>query len=403
MLPPAELRALARGGQVVRGEYRRGYRALTRLLGRHNADAWRELNAILSAETPWAAHTEGSLRALTMFLTEKPESLAEIKRLFAYVPKGGGRFRMQKYNTAKAEKVVNTLDRLRRDGTDFEIDPHNIAKEGTGKTVEFASAFGQPDRFPADVHMWSATDPDLGLDAARERLLKHHATYAAALAGIRAKKLPKNEEQKAIRALQKLNPHGQVLAEHKRLMGSPADRSAYKAVGIHVANEMGLEPREVQEQAWADILAARVAKLGLGVGANPRHIVKKLTRPTVQRAWDMFDVLFNENRGVLDDAAVAVGKTPKHVDAAARDYLIDRRKTAGPAEGGPERIDDPGLAEARLDVIDRLPPANPSKTTTAIASMLGKTKARYRRLEGREHAADPAGRSWLVALVEAIR
>lgn len=402
VLPSHELHALSLGGRVVQGEYDRAYAALSRLLGEHHAKAWWELNAILSAQTPWAAHTEGALRALTMFLTEKPKSLAQIKRLFTYVP-GGGRFKMQKYDTAKAEKVVNALDRLRRLGRDFEIDPRNITKEGTGKTVEFASAGGHADRFPADVHMWSAVDPDLGLDDARGRLIQHHATYASALAAIRAKKLPKNEEASAIRAMEKLNPHGQILAEHRRLMGSPPDRSAYKAVGIHVANESGLEPREVQETAWADILAARVAKLGLGVGVKPKDIAEKLTRPTHLAAWDMFDVLFHTNRDVLDDAADAVGKTPKHVDAAARDYLLDRKTTAGSSGGGPQRIDDPALAEARLDVFDRLPPANPSKTTAAIASVLGKTKARYQRSERRDDAADGTGQSWAVAFVQVIR
>jgi hypothetical protein len=133
-------------------------------------------------------------------------------------------------------------------------------------------------------------------------------------------------------------------------------------------------------------------------------------RPTTQAAWDMYAVLFRhpKTREALDAAAVAVGKTPKDVDATAKDYIRDRRKTTGPADGGPAQFDDPGLRDARLDVIDRLEPSHvpgtkPKQTARAIAAVLGQRKAQYRRRSERgQDAADRGRAAWVAAFGEVI-
>jgi len=284
-----EVHALALAGDPVAGGYSDAHKLNSDLFphGRDDAERWAALNGVLSANTPWLAHTEGATNALALWhQAGRPTDRATLEKLFGDgkrpnvffngtkvvphpLPKGAEetyrtRTASPMYFKDKAWKIVSLLSVP----GPFRFDPKLIAG-GSYKTPNFAYAHMSPDGVPIDTHMGKLFRRTPGDDIPRDKSLA------------KAQKL---------------------------IYGRSGSQHAFKTLLAETARGMGWEPRQVQEAVWTGILALMAAKKDGGKGASFEEAIKPLSRRAVRAGWDMHTVFQSP---VMRQALVHLGVTDK--------------------------------------------------------------------------------------------
>lgn len=306
-----EVKALATLGEPVKGSYADTGRAMTRLITTPgDAHRWVVLNAILSAQTPWVAHTEGATAVLALWNKIRGQYMKLgqegrkdlLDRAFGTTHQPGGKGNqildpskprmlgsLTQYGGQKAYAIKRFL--AAHPVGDYLIDRGDIGK--SQKTPNFGVAFFDPRGFPVDTHMTRATIPRELMDLVRSKpFVRGRLPDVAA----------------ALRAAQ------------DKLNGDYNASLAYKLLGLHAADELGWEPRETQEAAWTGTLAVMLAKAH-GTGNDPDAIMAFLPKDAVRDSWDMGTVL---KRATMLHHLSDLGVGQKAVKGAA-EYLTDSR------------------------------------------------------------------------------
>lgn len=275
-LPVAdELRALAKMGESVRGQYEYGGRFIEAAFGPGMKEIWAAANSIMSANMDWVRHTLASLRIMTAWFDadmpagDSPESARKIDDLLEKIhrmtdPDTG--LRSHQMTGDKKRKLARLL------AESGNVRDELIANAGTGKTVNFAQAWSSPKGTPIDKWMSDLLVPDSVFpEGASDRLaeLVRVDTQGFRKAGVSP------EMRLTLEALR---------GARKAIMQDPVARNAYKVSIGHVADQLGWEPREVQEAVWASTMAIGLLKAG---GVEDDKLIKSLTHDLIKQSWDM--------------------------------------------------------------------------------------------------------------------
>jgi uncharacterized protein (TIGR02996 family) len=286
MLPTVtEVKGLAHHGEPVRGGYDDAHKLMEALLP-HPGDAhrWSAINAVLSANTPWLAHTEGATHVMALWhKAGRPTDAAALNALFGSTHRDEGKLKFapgtrnvlahgtkrlvhrlippeashyamsglapQNYYANKAHKIKAILAK----GDDYTFDPRDVS-DGSLKTPNFALAHFDEHGVPIDTHMAKLLSP----------------------------KGPADAERRAGKS--------SLLAAQKRLVTKAPVALAYKTLVSHAAREMGWEPRQVQEAVWTAVLALMVAKKH-GAAGDYKSLAAAVHRTAIRAGWDMHTVM----------------------------------------------------------------------------------------------------------------
>jgi 2'-5' RNA ligase len=398
------LTSFAQAGESARGQYEGAAHALHDMLGRHDAIHWAALNAVLSPQTEYGAHTLGATRLMRMWTDAGRPRDDEgvnnvIDRFVSYGrPEGdpeGRHLGRQAYwawerGGFKEKKVRELLKKHAHEITEDDIGPAHSSV----KTRDFfLAALGHPTS-PTDVHMGKF--PFAQLTAPGGKIITDDD-------------------------LRNMIGHGgkdyikQVKAGQEALLGDPAFHKAFKVWTSRAAERLGWPVHETQEAAWATLLAAHVLKTRdnplTGRRFTPDEIIDNLTHTTVGSAWHPA-TLFGSKEfqdefrriGVPEGTLQAVGQRvrerfpertdPERVrvtDRPAFLHALERIQPAGAASGPDLRIVLPSgqqisryFLEDALELLAR----NDADPGVMIALKVPASVAADLALPGGEDAAD---------------
>jgi hypothetical protein len=343
MLPGlSEVKALATAGEPARGGYRETRRTIEDVLRDPVlADRFVTANAILSAQTGWEAHTAGAIEALAAHREGLRNKLTLDQVFGRSTPDGKlirGTFKgPDTYTATKAEALKRLFAKAADEGG---VEWGDISKGGY-KTPNFGLAFVDPRGTPIDTHMGKLLVPGDGFDLRMMHRIGSDAGVPSEF--LTAAKLVRD-----------------------RVVGKTATHLAYKTLLAKAANDLGWEPREVQEAVWTATVAAMLSK-HLGSGPRAAQILGKLNRRAVQAGWSLNSVLTNPE--VVRDLTI-LGSSPRKIAAAIR--ASEKRTPAGP---GDLRTGDPAAFES---AVSRLP-AERVKAAGPIAARLRRRVIRMAR------------------------
>lgn len=338
-LPIAEgVRSLGGVGRSVVGEYRQVHTTLTNLLGHNYANAWQEINAVLSANTSVPVHTPAALGILADWhKAGQPTDLKKIVPIVAAPEYRGATMHSDKpdirnYKTEYVSKILARLGMSAPDSFDFRTG--EISKDAMGKTPNFGAAGIWGTGVPVDRHMIR-----IGLPGNLT-----HEQLSRLAAGTQSDYM-----KDAFDMMQKVASYPKIYLGYKTLISREA-------------RGMGITPSELQEAVWTGILAVMAAKdLGATTG---RAMYKLLRHEAIKQGWDVHKILFNKK---LQDAFEKLGISTRKLRAAQKANEAWRAKNS--PQRGPA---DLGNRAALEDVAALIPPGRGGDSVIPIRDVMEK-------------------------------
>lgn len=339
-----ELKNLAYAGESVKGEYGLTHKTLTDLLGPKMSVGWVALNTVLSPQTRWEEHTTGATRLLGMWndrgAPHEDEDLDQLMKEFHEVRKPNGTRAyslLDRNKIAKSKFILKNLEYLAGEGG-------KVARASElGKTVDFMRAFFDKNGVPLDTHM--------------SKLLKPY------------------DRKKIIQTVREAKPGAasNLLRLQLKMVSKPQLYLAYKKSVASAANQLGWEPREVQETVWTALLAVMVAKefkTG-GLFGGDEKILDLLDHQAVREGWNIHNLL--DQKEVQHELGRS-GVSALDVQTALAKHSEERKKIGTPTRGRISKA-DPGVIES---ISERLPSVGKAVGSSIRAKLreLYKTKMR---------------------------
>lgn len=213
-----------------------------------------------------------------------------------------------------------------------------VAASRRGKIVDFGRAFYDPNGVPVDTHMSKLTTPDAG--DVRSQLVgaKGDKDSRAELKQMIHESPTPHKLAQAIAQSGHMNLQRALLDAQKRVIDSAPVYKAYKVAIAHAAQQLGWEPRQIQETAWSAVVGIIAAK---NAGVPHDAILQFLRHENAFQAWNVGGLLSTPEI-TRDIAGLSTRPTSAFVAEANR----------APARAG--QI-DPGNAAAFADVVGRVP------------------------------------------------
>lgn len=371
----SELTSLAQLGEPVRGSHADQRDVMTELLRKpEDADRWATINAILSANSLFTAHTKDSLRGFANWVSEgRPTDPKGLDRVFGTTqkvteqtptgnktktvmtdwgmwPQKGTEDATMSVWGDKVEKIKRFLSEVRQSEYKGGVHWGDIS-QGSYKTPNFGLSFVDPRGTALDTHMARLLTPGRPFHRTALYQLAKGTGSARVVEGIK-------------NARDKLITRGPVYFAYKTLLG-------------HAAKQLGWSPREVQETVWTALMSIMAAK-----GHNPdlvtdepraEDIVATLDRKSIAKGWDLTGLLTDP--GVIRSLEL-VGVNAKEVSNVAKRARARRTKLAGTGPASVER----GAYAPLEAVARRLEPAD-SRTAAAQPILDALKKRGYARDE----------------------
>lgn len=307
-----EVKALAEVGSPVRGSYEDAERIVGDLFP-HPGDThrWAAANGIMSANAGWVHHTAAATLAHALWVEHgRPTTAAALEHLFGerspvFKVHGGAMIDKAKRNKLKA---------LYAHPDPYVYDPAHVAE--TFKTPNFAAAHFDERGTPIDRHVGRLLSP-----ASR-----------MATGAVEADPEKYADVRKVMRAWQ------------EKMGGNKVVHLAYKKLLGHAADELGWEPRQVQEAVWVGVLGLMAAKKRTqqreGDKTDYGTLMSSLTNRALRAGWDIHtvfkDPVFQNAIGRIPDGA-------KWLEAAAK---VSRGNHPQPDEASRPSSTDPDAVES---------------------------------------------------------
>lgn len=339
-----ELMALAKMGESVRGQYEYGGRFLRAAfeskgfggdVAESIAKVWQAANSIFSARTGWKIHTAAATALTHLWLengmptrADGVEGKYKIKEIIDAVrkhKKANGAY-AHPFDRTKRRKIMELLwNAPDVNGRIREL----IKADKWGKTVNFGEAWTKAGSVPIDAWMGALLKPDAIFPKKSAHTLGEMMDYTSPGSGKTPKTVAKTLEN--------------IRSFRQDVMSNAAKYHAYKLAVGKAAEQLGWEPRQVQETVWA-------AAMGIGMlraaGVKSPDLVNTFTHEMAKESWDMKGV-FNDQEyfaGLLRDAddkptlkalqrwARGAEKGRKHLQGEVRLSPQERRAAARAVE-----------------------------------------------------------------------
>ena len=325
-----ELKTLGSVGESVRGQYAHTGKVLARFIGEDNAKLFAAANAILSPLANWEQHSRASMRLLRLWREAgSPRNPKKIHAIVQSLSPGSGTEKDTKGSAiygslgwgAKSKKLEHMLANPE---TYIKAIEHVASSSRRGKIVDFGRAHHEATGTPIDTHMAKLTVPYH--DLIQGTKVSHRLVKALSASG-------HPELRKAL------------LDAQKTFINKPEVYNAYKVALAHAAEELGWEPRELQESVWAAVVSLVAAK---NLNIPTSEILSRLRHEDVFHAW---------NVGGLLNKPEALGDVQRLTNTPGRAKNFPSAANRAPSATGEIQVGDPSALE---DVASRVPPGSSS-------------------------------------------
>lgn len=311
-----ELKALAQVGEPVKGGYKGQQAGVEKLLGPEDARRWVVINGILSPQSAWVEHTAGAFEALAHWhLKGRPTGAKHLDQIFGTTGlnedgrviwnRDGLYTGPRTTSGVKIEKIKRYLAGELPDAVRWQ----DVAGVDSYKVPNFSLAYYDSRGVPIDTHMARLLVP--GGDWTRGWLIRLASGVGA--------------DQKTLKSLKEIRDN---------IVTNKAVHLAYKTLIGKAAQELGWEPREVQEAVWVATVGVIVAR-NLGASPEADQILSKLNTHALQAGWDLDTVLASPE--VQNDLR-KLGVKPRRV-TDVRKGLQPTGKPRRPGTGDPAALE----------------------------------------------------------------